>query len=470
MVPPSAPVQRMLDLQHAAGNAAVARTVEAGRHQHGPGCGHPAPVQREAVRHEHGPGCGHGAALDTAPENQRGLLEAAKATPSSPLPGAFLSQAKSFYRNDRLSEGRVHDNPTAQRATAALGAQAMTVGKDIFLGPSAVGNTRILAHEASHLDKNLRGVRETGNDNGAGVTVTDPGQDSERAAETDGAAFEAGASTAPSVVAQRAVGAHGGERDGAVQRSTGATKAVVQRALDTALIASATETLGITRAVKIVEVPPGVRADVPFGKYPDGCVVGLSAADKELTVQQVNGWHDGSTPASEVVAQAGGGGYLAQYGIILTNSVAEGGYTVAQTIQHEMGHLKQHQDGFDVNMAGGRRALVEYHNILVNENALTGQLRTEYTSADNTIPSAVRARATQEGVNLANPWTALVNYVRTSGDAGQQRLLDAITAELGNSKYDEEEGRGFAKKPRRVKIQERVGRMYFNALFAQPAS
>ncbi|KYK16201.1 MULTISPECIES: hypothetical protein [Streptomyces] len=106
----------------------------------------------------------------------------------------------------------------------------------------------------------------------------------------------------------------------------------------------------------------------------------------------------------------------------------------------------------------------------MNENALTGQLRTEYTSADNTIPSAVRARATQEGVNLANPWTALVNYVRTSGDAGQQRLLDAITAELGNSKYDEEEGRGFAKKPRRVKIQERVGRMYFNALFAQPAS
>ncbi|MFE6426964.1 MULTISPECIES: eCIS core domain-containing protein [Streptomyces] len=470
VVPPSAPVQRMLDLQHAAGNAAVARTVEAGRHRHGPGCGHPAPVQREAARHEHGPGCGHGAALDTAPENQRGLLEAAKATPSSPLPGAFLSQAKAFYRNDRLSEGRVHDNPTAQRATAALGAQAMTVGKDIFLGPSAVGNTRILAHEASHLDKNLRGVRETGNDNGAGVTVTDPGQDSERAAETDGAAFEAGASTAPSVVAQRAVGAHGGERDGAVQRSTGATKAVVQRALDTALIASATETLGITRAVKIVEVPPGVRADVPFGKYPDGCVVGLSAADKELTVQQVNGWHDGSTPASEVVAQAGGGGYLAQYGIILTNSVAEGGYTVAQTIQHEMGHLKQHQDGFDVNMAGGRRALVEYHNILVNENALTGQLRTEYTSADNTIPSAVRARATQKGVNLANPWTALVNYVRTSGDAGQQRLLDAITAELGNSKYDEEEGRGFAKKPRRVKIQERVGRMYFNALFAQPAS
>jgi hypothetical protein len=197
----------MLNLQHMAGNAAVARAVEAQRHRHGPGCGHEAPAvqRREAAGHEHGPGCDHAeVGEDTAPEAQRSLLEAAKATPSSPLPGEFLAQAKSFYRNDRLSEGRVHDNPTAQRATAALGAQAMTVGKDIFLGPSAVGNTEILAHEASHLDKNLRGIRETGSDNGAGVTVTDPGQGSERAAEADGAAFRAGARVAPSVVAQRA--------------------------------------------------------------------------------------------------------------------------------------------------------------------------------------------------------------------------------------------------------------------------
>ncbi len=206
----------MLNLQQAAGNAAVARAVE-------------------AERHEHGPGCGHGGAADTTPTAQRSLLEAAMATPSSPLPGSFLARAKSFYRNDRLSEGRVHDNPTAQRATAALGAQAMTVGKDIFLGPSAVNDARILAHEASHLDKNLRGVRETGNDNGAGVTVTDPGQGSERAAEADGAAFAAGASVAPSVVARSAVTGRAGEPGEAVQRSTGGTDAPVQRAGDEAL-------------------------------------------------------------------------------------------------------------------------------------------------------------------------------------------------------------------------------------------
>ncbi|QKW11168.1 DUF4157 domain-containing protein [Streptomyces sp. NA04227] len=206
------PVQRMLNLQGAAGNAAVARAVE-------------------EERHEHGPGCGHGSVEDTAPAGQRGLLDAAMATESRPLPGAFLARARSFYQNDNLSAGRVHDNPTAQRATEAMGARAMTVGTHIFLGPSAVGDTETLAHEAGHLDKNLRGIRETGNDNGAGVTVTDPGQASERAAQADGAAFVAGAATAPSVVAQRAVTEPAGHEGAAVQRSTDAPgEATVQRA------------------------------------------------------------------------------------------------------------------------------------------------------------------------------------------------------------------------------------------------
>ncbi|MEV1023043.1 DUF4157 domain-containing protein [Streptomyces sp. NPDC050264] len=212
MIRPSAPVQRMLDLQQTAGNAAVARMVEQERHEHGPGCGHaePAVQRRETTSRSHG----HDVAEDTDATAHRSLVDAAMATPSSPLPAPFLTKAKAFYGNEALSAGRVHDNATAQRATAALGAQAMTVGRHIFLGSSAVGDTEILAHETSHLDKNLRGIRETGNDNGAGVTVTDPGQGSERAAAADGAAFTAGATTAPSVVAQRAVAQ---EADGAEQ-------------------------------------------------------------------------------------------------------------------------------------------------------------------------------------------------------------------------------------------------------------
>lgn len=217
---PSAPVERILTLQRLAGNAAVARSVEAERHQHGPGCGHAAPtVQRREAPHEHGPGCGHGAAEDTGPTAQRSLIDAARNTPSTSLPGAFLAKAKPFFRNDRLSEGRVHDNPIAQRATAALGAEAMTVGKDIFLGPKA--DMKTLVHEASHLDKNIKGIPETGNNHGDGLVVTDPGQGSERAADNDSDAFMSGAGTAPSVVAQRSVAEQADDSDTAVQRSTG---------------------------------------------------------------------------------------------------------------------------------------------------------------------------------------------------------------------------------------------------------
>ncbi|MER7512007.1 DUF4157 domain-containing protein [Streptomyces lavendulae] len=229
-VPPSAPVQRLLDLNQAAGNAAVARAVEARRHRHGPGCGHPQPPvqRREAVHHDHHHDGHeqeheheHEGVKDARPQSQLGLLRSALDTPSSPLPDPFLSRAKAFYRNDGLGAGRVHDNPTAQRAAAALGAHAVTVGSHILLGPGAVGNTEILAHEASHLDKNLRGDRETGHDNGDGMAVTDPEQGSERAATTDGAAFVAGRGTAPSVdrrapVEEEGTAAHGAQ---SVQRT-----------------------------------------------------------------------------------------------------------------------------------------------------------------------------------------------------------------------------------------------------------
>ncbi|MEU3896374.1 DUF4157 domain-containing protein [Streptomyces sp. NPDC045251] len=181
-----------LALQRSVGNRAVSRLVD---------------QDQDQEQHVHGAGCGHGGIEDGSPAGQRQLLDEAMTSPSRPLGGSLLSEATAFYRND-LSAARIHDNPTAQRATAALGAQAMTVGTHVFLGPQAAGRKDLIGHELGHVDKNLRGHRETGNSNGAGVTVTDPGQDSERAAEADGAAFAAGAATAPSVVAQRAVAQH----------------------------------------------------------------------------------------------------------------------------------------------------------------------------------------------------------------------------------------------------------------------
>ncbi|CAM5544299.1 hypothetical protein STENM36S_03136 [Streptomyces tendae] len=195
----------VLALQSSAGNAAVQRVVARDAHQHGPGCGHTVQRRVDPGSHQHGAGCGHDGIDDRSPEGQHQLLDEAKRTSSSSLPGSFLDKAVPFYQNPALAGARVHTDPIAQRATAAMGAEAMTIGMDVFLGPSAIGNEEILAHEASHLDKNSRGITETGSGSGGGPAVTDPGQGSEVAAVNDGAAFKAGDTLAPSLVAQRAV-------------------------------------------------------------------------------------------------------------------------------------------------------------------------------------------------------------------------------------------------------------------------
>ncbi|MFE1879841.1 eCIS core domain-containing protein [Streptomyces diastatochromogenes] len=211
-------VQRMLALQSDAGNQAVVeRLRRAGhpgaqdRHQHGPGCGHQSqepPVQRSSgdatvARAEEEDGHVHGRVQDTSPEGQSALLAAAMNSPSESLPSSVVAKAGAFYQNDRLSSTRVHRDAVAQRATAAMGAQAMTIGNHIFLAAGTAGDEKLIGHELSHVDKNLKGIPETGHSNSAGVTVTDPKQGSERAAEKDGDAYAAAETTAPSLVAQR---------------------------------------------------------------------------------------------------------------------------------------------------------------------------------------------------------------------------------------------------------------------------
>ena len=195
-------------LQRTVGNGVVARMIA---RQRDAARTDGQQVQRSAAgtesrnedQHAHGPGCDHDGAKGSAPAGQRSLLDAALVSPSRSLPAALRAQAEPFFHND-FSGVRLHDGPVAQRATEAMGAQAMTVGSHLFLPPEGTRNKALVGHELSHLDKNLRGERETGTDNGAGVTVTDPAQRSERTADTDGAAFAAGAGTAPSVIAQRA--------------------------------------------------------------------------------------------------------------------------------------------------------------------------------------------------------------------------------------------------------------------------
>ncbi|NEB01904.1 DUF4157 domain-containing protein [Streptomyces sp. SID13726] len=176
--------------------------------------------------HAHGAGHGHEAVVDASPAGQKALLDEAMASPSRSLPGPLLSEATPFFQNPNLAAAQLHDNPVAQRATAALGAQAMTVGTHIFAPPQVVADKNVMGHELSHVNENLKGIPETGHSNGAGVTITDPNQSSEQKADKDGAAFGAGAATAPSLVAQGSAvnaaekqGIHEKRSGGAVQRA-----------------------------------------------------------------------------------------------------------------------------------------------------------------------------------------------------------------------------------------------------------
>ncbi|WP_329060133.1 eCIS core domain-containing protein [Streptomyces sp. NBC_01429] len=163
-----------------------------------------------------------------SPADQAALLGDAMASPSRALPAPLLAAAVPYFQNPNLSAVQLHDTPVAQRATEALGAQAMTVGHHIFAPPETVGNMRIMGHELSHANENLNGTPETGISNGAGLTVTDPKQRSEQKADKDGVFFGAGATTAPSVVAQRAVTQDAGSA--AVDEDASTAGGAVQRA------------------------------------------------------------------------------------------------------------------------------------------------------------------------------------------------------------------------------------------------
>jgi hypothetical protein len=174
----------ILALQRSAGNLVVSRVLE--------------------EEHAHGPDCGHGAVDDTNPVAQRELLDAAQSSPGHPIPSSTRQELESFFQSD-LSAARIHTDPVAQRATAAMGAKAMTIGSHVFFSEGADRDKKTFVHEGKHVIENINGVPETGNDTGAGVHVTDPNQKSERTASADEAAFSAGAKTAPSITAQRAV-------------------------------------------------------------------------------------------------------------------------------------------------------------------------------------------------------------------------------------------------------------------------
>ncbi|MGW0871932.1 eCIS core domain-containing protein [Streptomyces sp. NPDC002740] len=232
---------RLLALQRTAGNAAVAQALEqqrqARRHTHGPACGHEdsappqrpphepasAPVQRHAhepasapvQRHAHGPSCGHDESVPVQRSSVPDVLRGA----GRPLDGAVRTEMEARLGAD-FSDVRLHTGPTAQRSAAEVGARAYTSGSNVVIGAGGA-DRHTLAHELTHVIQQRQGP-VAGTDNGSGLSVSDPSDRFERAAEDNARRVMAGPAPTGSAPVQRAAAAPahaGGEV--AVQRMHG---------------------------------------------------------------------------------------------------------------------------------------------------------------------------------------------------------------------------------------------------------
>ncbi len=82
-------------------------------------------------------------------------VEALKKSEGQPIPAFVKSQLEAELNTD-LSAIRVHSGDNAFRVTNAMGAQAFTIGNDIFFesgryDPISQEGRRLLAHELTHV-------------------------------------------------------------------------------------------------------------------------------------------------------------------------------------------------------------------------------------------------------------------------------------------------------------------------------
>jgi hypothetical protein len=147
-----------------AGNAAVARAVEEERHVHDASCGHPPPVQRSVVD---------------------GVL----ASTGRPLDASVRQEMEARLSAD-FSDVRLHTDQAARQSAAELGARAYTSGSHVVIGQGDA-DKHTLAHELTHVIQQRSGP-VAGIDNGAGLSVSDPSDRFERAAEANAQAVMRG--------------------------------------------------------------------------------------------------------------------------------------------------------------------------------------------------------------------------------------------------------------------------------------
>ncbi len=190
-------LEQVVALQRSIGNNAVSRMIEESRHQHGAGCGHPqgATVQRSAVHNVLNGG-------------------------GQPLAPATRTDMESRLGAD-FSDVRVHNDGAARASAAELGARAYTSGSHVVIGEGG-GNRHTLAHELVHVVQQRRGP-VTGTPTADGLSVSDPSDAFERAAEAQATRALSG----PAPTASGGAGVQDGR--GQVQRTAASADMPVQR-------------------------------------------------------------------------------------------------------------------------------------------------------------------------------------------------------------------------------------------------
>ncbi|MER7027454.1 DUF4157 domain-containing protein [Streptomyces ramulosus] len=163
--------------------------------------------------HRHGPGCGH-------PAVQRSAVHDVLRTPGTPLDEETRSDMEARLGAD-FSDVRLHTDPAARSSAAEVGARAFTSGNHIVIGDGG-GDRHTLAHELTHVIQQRRGP-VAGTDNGHGLSVSDPGDRFERAAEENAHRVLSGPAPAPATREAAAGSGAAGRAAAPVQRKVKAT-------------------------------------------------------------------------------------------------------------------------------------------------------------------------------------------------------------------------------------------------------
>jgi len=154
-----------LALQRSAGNAAAARVIAAQRHAHGPSCGH-----QEAAPEQDAPSV-----------QRRSAVHDVLRTAGQPLPGPVQTDMEARFGGADFSDVRIHTDAAARQSAQEIGARAYTSGSHIVMGEGG-GDRHTLAHELTHVIQQRQGP-VAGTDNGDGLSVSDPSDRYEVAAE-----------------------------------------------------------------------------------------------------------------------------------------------------------------------------------------------------------------------------------------------------------------------------------------------